>query len=153
MFLTKEITKIDSELNFYVDLRPHLDVCLKYEPWEKGLNVYRLNSFQWHYEKNDPNINLLNTIYSEYPDLPVCSFTKRIPSKFHKLVSRFSYLQTTILQWNASLEVATDLFFDNPILLWILAHLYHCDSISMKECKKILHLKPIDILKSISSGI
>jgi hypothetical protein len=149
MILDQPFTQITTDGNFYIDIRPLLDVYLKYSPWENGLNIYRLTNEKWEPEHRDPDLPLVSETHINSPDLPVCHFIKHIPDNVRSLISSFNYLQTTMLQLCSRSEKALELLYDIPILLWLIAEKFHTRNWSLEKCDILLGKKRNSILKEL----
>jgi|GEM_PF-4659202 len=122
MRFVNRMSHVDEAGFFHIDMRGILDVHLKYGPWESNLPVFRWGNDAWQLEPHDPGIPLLHLTDITKPDLPINQFAAAIPLNFRKKLSRFDYLQTTLLQWMARYEDrAAQLLNRCPLLLWMLA--------------------------------
>jgi len=104
MIIENEVSRFDKAGNFYIDLRPYAhDVCLKYSSWESGFNIFRWNNSiaDWVPENNDPDLPLLNYFNLNIEKLPINDFVKTFPLCLVHAISKFNYLQTTLLQLSA----------------------------------------------------
>ncbi len=149
MILNQPFTQISNDGNFYIDIRSSLDVYLKYTPWKNGLNIYRRQNAQWEPEHRDPDLPLVSEAHVNSPDLPVYHFIKQIPENVRSRILSFNYLQTTMLQLTARSEKAMELFYDIPILLWLIAEKYHQQNWTLEKCDIVLGKKRKSILKEI----
>ena len=149
MILDQPFTQIAHDGNFYIDIRSHLDVYLRYSPWENGLNVYRRQNDQWEPDHRDPDLPLVSEIHVNSPDLPVYHFIKQIPENVRSRILSFNYLQTTMLQLASRSEKALELLVDIPVLLWLIAEKFHLRNWSLEKCDIVLGKKRKSILKEI----
>ena len=150
MFITSEISRLSNDGRFlYVDLRPRLDVYLRYAAWNDGLSVSRWDIDTWLVETYDPDISLVAPKYYENKDLPVYQFIHQIPEGIRKRVSPFQHLQTKLLQVCAQSWEAQQLLSDLPFLLWLIADYLKYKDLSSKQIKHLIRKKRKDILKEI----
>ncbi len=149
MILEQPVNKNICGGNFYIDIRSHLDVYLKYSPWENGLKIYRCFENRWEPEDRDPDLPLVNEVHVNSPNLPVYNFIKQIPHEIRSRILSFNHLQTTMLQLSARSEKALELLTDIPILLWLIAEKVHKRNWSMEKCEIVLAKKRKSILKEI----
>jgi hypothetical protein len=149
MILDQPFTQIAHDGNFYIDIRSHLDVYLRYSPWKSGLNVYRRQNNQWEPELRDPDLPLVNEIHVNSPNLPVYHFIKQIPENVRSGILSFNYLQTTMLQLASRSEKARELLVDIPVLLWLVAEKFHLLHWSIEKCDIVLGKNRKSILKAI----
>jgi hypothetical protein len=147
MFISKDISWLSENGRFlHIDMRPVLDVHLKYALWENGLTLYRQNCTGWEIENQDPNLPLLNPLHESDPDLPVHVFIRSIPADIRNAVSRFDHLQTKLLQLLALSSAARDLLHDIPLLLWIVADYAQEPNVTKSSLEALLKKRRVDIL-------
>jgi hypothetical protein len=150
MFLREKITRLSADkLNFYVDLSPQADFCLKFTSFENGLQVFRKNGNQWESENRDPGIRLLLAAHDNHPDLPVSEFIQEIPAELRSKIADFEYLQIKILQICAQSREGLELFSDLPVLVWLIADFLHKNKLTGGYGKSIVCKKRRIILKEI----
>ena len=150
MYISPEISRLSKdERNLYVDLRPRLDVYLRYISWNEGLIVYRFLENAWQVENFDPDISLIVPGHLKNKSLPVYQFIQQIPENIRKLVSPFQYLQTILLQLCAQSWETQRLLHDLPLLLWLIVHHLQSKGYSSNDAKHLIRKKRKDILKEI----
>ncbi|PIP38991.1 MAG: hypothetical protein COX19_09650 [Desulfobacterales bacterium CG23_combo_of_CG06-09_8_20_14_all_51_8] len=150
MIISKDISCLsENDRYLYIDMRPHLDVVLKYAPWEDGLIIYRQTDSGWEIDNSDPNLSLLGPEHETDPDLPVNQFIRSIPEDIRVIVSRFDHLQTKLLQLLALSDAARDLVHDIPLLLWLVADYAQNNDIFIDDIKVLLKEKRVEILTRI----
>jgi hypothetical protein len=106
--------------DLFIDLRPHLDVRLRFAPWEAGMTVARWTGQGWETETTDPQIALLDRETLLYSETPISRYAQKIPAEIRAAATPFAYHQLTLLQWAAQDPYARDLLLSNPMLLWLL---------------------------------
>ncbi len=121
MFLDANISRTSTDGHFYIDLRRHLDVYLKYAPWTDGIRIYRHDAGKWVLEPKDPDIPLINSAHNALPALPIHCFLSTVPEPVRQCLAPFSYLQTTMLRICSFSPNARDLARNIPLLLWLAA--------------------------------
>jgi len=153
MIIEKEISRVDGDGSFYIDLRRYsMDVYLKFLPWEKGMSIFRWDpdSENWQLEEEDPDIPLIVGFGDEHKNLPVVEFIKNIPADVISSAGMFDYLQTTLLQWAARMREARDLLIDLPIMAWMIADAAVTDHFYLnKGVRELLGKKRKEILKRL----
>lgn len=150
MFIGKDISKLSSDGRFlYVDMRPRLDVYLKYAPWEDGLMIERYNGEVWELENRDPNLLLITPEHEADPCLPVHAFIESIPADIRAAAVCFDHLQSKVLQLLAKNAAALDLLRDIPMLLWLVADWAQAPDVSNTDVKALLKNKRALILSKI----
>ncbi|MBF0121705.1 MAG: PcfJ domain-containing protein [Desulfobacterales bacterium] len=136
---------VNSYGELHIDFRPQLDVFLKILPWEKGLCMFRHKNNNWQYEPFDLGLRLIDQDISL--DLAVLKFLNCIPKKIQELVSSYSYLQTTLLQYMAKTDSAIELMETVPILLWIIAYIANTEYWEYEQLENFFSKKRKKILK------
>ena len=150
MFISHEISRLSNDGRFlYVDLRPRLDVYLRYTSWNNGLVIYRWVENAWRVENFDPDISLIIPEHLENQSLPVYQFIHQIPENIRELVSPFQCLQTKLLQVCAQSWEAQQLLHDLPLLLWLIVDHLQSKGFSSNYVKHLVRKKRKDILKEI----
>jgi len=152
MYLGKDITQISDGGRFlYVDLRPRLDVYLRYACWDEGLTIYRWKDVGWRVEPFDPGISLITPEHYEDPGLPVYRFIQKIPSEVRELVLPFGLLQTKLIQMCARSWEVRQLLSDFPILSWVIANYLQGREFTPEQLSRLLKKKRKQILAEIYS--
>ncbi|RJP47878.1 MAG: hypothetical protein C4548_00095 [Desulfobacteraceae bacterium] len=152
MLISKDISRLSDDGRYlYIDMRPRLDVYLRYAHWDEGLIVHRLDGNGWELENRDPNILLLTPEHVSNVNLPVHAFIQSIPMDIRTTVTRFDHLQTKVLQLLAVSKAAKDLLQDIPLLLWLLADWAQNPDVTMGDIKTLLRKKRAAILSVILS--
>lgn len=147
MFISKDISQLSENGHFlHINMRPLLDVHLKYASWKNGLTLYRQSGTRWEIENHDPDIPLLHPEHLSDPDLPVYAFIRTIPADIRYAVSRFDHLQTKLLQLLAVSDAARDLLHDIPLLLWIVADYAQEPDVTISSLQSLLRKRRVDIL-------
>lgn len=149
MILDQPFTRLSAEGTFYLDIRPRLDVFLKYSPWTSGLHIYRRTNSQWIPEPRDPDLPLVNEVHLNSSALPVYHFIRQIPEAARTNILSFNHLQTTMLQLAGRSERALELLYDIPVLLWLIAEKFHHRNWSLEKCDIVMGKKRKSILKEI----
>jgi hypothetical protein len=150
MFISKEISRLAEDgRSLYIDMRPRVDVCLKYAPWEDGLAMERYNGDGWEMENSDPNLPLITPEHESDPGLPVRAFIESIPADVRAAAARFDHLQTKMLQALAAGEPALDLLHDIPLLLWLAADWAQAPDVSFEDVKALLKKKRVAMLSQM----
>jgi len=150
MRLDKSITAFSSAGDLIIDLRPHIDSCLKYGSWASGLAVSGWEGGSWVTERSDPGIPLLNPANDRIIDAPVHRFTAGIPVEVRQCAAAFNYLQTTLLQMAARSAAAADLLRQNPLLLWLLADTVRTQHWTATETDRVLRTQHRNILERLT---
>lgn len=138
MLISEDISRCEGGA-LYLDMRPQVDVQLKFSSWHDGLQLYRYESQDWQHDRYDPGLILVNDLYP--PKTPAADFASRVPTDIRQAVQPFQHFQTTMLQWASVYPFARDLLFTNPVLLWLAA------------CHSPEEINPVDILGKKQSEI
>ena len=150
LLISKDISCLSEKDRYlYIDMRPHLDVELKYAPWEEGLIIYRNTKIGWEIENTDPKLLLLGYEHEVDPDLPINQFIRSIPDDIRRIVSHFDHLQTKMLQLLAVSNAARDLVLDIPLLLWLIVDYAQNSNVAINDIKKLLKEKRVEILTQV----
>ncbi len=150
MIISKDISWLsENDRYLYIDMRPHLDVVLKYSPWEEGLIFYRHTNIGWEIDNTDPHLPLLCSEHEADPDLPVNQFIRSIPDDIRGVVSRFDHLQTKMLQLLAVNDASMAMVLDIPLLLWLVVDYAQNSDASINDIKILLKEKHEEVLTRI----
>jgi hypothetical protein len=151
MYLDQNVTSYSEATGeLFINLM-HINVRLKYEPWNScGMKIYRRSSSKWVPFNEDPGIPVVNIHHEENSELPVNRYASHIPKWIVSKASHFYYLQTSILQSLSILYRAKDLFDSNPLILWLLVDAIKPHRSRFLTIDRILKLKMVDVLRHIT---
>ncbi len=136
MIIDKELTDYSSQDDVFSINLTSFDVYLRYHSWERGMTIERQDSMNWVQEYDDPDIPLLK-LYDYYHqidmDSPVHQYIQKIPVQVREHVSKFDYLQTSLLQCVSRSQRALEMLYESPVLLWIIANHLNGKPYSVKQ--------------------
>ncbi len=106
-----------------VDLRPELDVRLRFGPWSEGLPCHRWRDGAWHAEPQDPCLEVFGAARAflvSAPDHPIARYLGAIPAEHLDLLQGYRDSELTVLRLLRH-PAGRELAVAAPNLLWLLA--------------------------------
>ncbi len=106
-----------------VDLRPELDVRIRFGPWSEGLPCHRWSDGAWHAELSDPCLEVFGAAGASLasdPDHPIAQYLGSTPAEHLDLLQGYRDFELTVLRLLRHAP-GRELAVAAPNLLWLLA--------------------------------
>ena len=124
MFLSPQVSALESDGSLVVDLADKRGPRLRFGPIDAGMDWSRWEADRWVPTDHDYGVLLVNKAHESRKALPILDYLAGVPEHVLGILDCVRYVQATVLQLWARWPSAQDLLQNNFALLWILASEY-----------------------------